>query len=356
MSFRATVLVYEFFTGGGCPPGDLPPGLSAEALGMLWALLRDFRRWGAVQTITAIDPRFEEQVPGLNRNTLPADQVVTAQPGHEEIFRSLLKGCDAAILIAPETDGILARLTAQAEEAGIPVLGSSAFAVAAAADKSVCHRLFREAHLPTPDTHVVSFVGAVQTAREMDFPLVVKPIDGIGCEGVCRVDRYPDFAEALNVVRRATRRDELLLQSFAEGIHASASILIAGGQCVPLSLNRQLIEAGSPFIYLGSEVPIEFGNSFNALQPACTAVKLIHGMKGYAGVDLILKQDAVELVEINPRITTSYIGLRQVAQINLAQAIWEACMNGVLPDQVPLEGRITIRKDDPASWALGRPA
>ena len=81
MSFTSTVLVYEFFTGGGVPAGPLPQGLTAEALGMLWALLTDFRRLG-VRTITAFDTRFEHHVPGLCRETLPADEVASALPGN----------------------------------------------------------------------------------------------------------------------------------------------------------------------------------------------------------------------------------------------------------------------------------
>jgi predicted ATP-grasp superfamily ATP-dependent carboligase len=66
----------------------------------------------------------------------------------------------------------------------------------------------------------------------------------------------------------------------------------------------------------------------------------------------VIAEDQTQLIEINPRLTTSYIGLRQVAQINLAQAIWEACWNGILPHRVPIRGQVLIRKDDPGSWGL----
>jgi hypothetical protein len=167
------------------------------------------------------------------------------------------------------------------------------------------------------------------------------------------VDRFADLAGALAIVRRVTSRSEILLQSFTEGAHVSVSLLIAGELCLPLSLNRQLIEAASAFSYQGSEVPFEHEARKCAVDLACSATRLIPGLGGYIGVDLILKKETAHLIEINPRLTTSYIGLRQIAQVNLAQAIWEGCMKGVLPDRVPLAGRVTIRKDDPASWNLG---
>jgi predicted ATP-grasp superfamily ATP-dependent carboligase len=67
---------------------------------------------------------------------------------------------------------------------------------------------------------------------------------------------------------------------------------------------------------------------------------------------MILEDDLVQLIEINPRLTTSYIGLRQVTPMNMAQAIWDACQNGILPDHISLEGQVVIKKDDPASWNL----
>jgi predicted ATP-grasp superfamily ATP-dependent carboligase len=353
MSSTSTVFVFEYFTGGGCPEGELPAGLAAEALGMLWAVLQDFHCWGAVRTITVLDPRFEKIVPGLNRNTLPADEVVSTLTGeHEETYLSLLKRCDAVFAIAPETDGILSWLLEQAETEGILNLGSSSSAAAAAGNKAICSRLFDLAKLPTPKTRTASFLTAPQIAKQMGCPLVVKPLDGVGSEGVCQLDRLSDLPEILALIRQSTSQEQILLQSPASGIHASVSLLAAEGRCLPLSLNRQLIEAGSPFKYWGSQVPYPHPLSNQAMELASLAVNLIPGLKGYIGVDMVLGDDLIQLIEINPRLTTSYIGLRQVARVNLAQTIWEACRSGFLPDHIPIEGQVVIKKDDPGSWGL----
>jgi tyramine---L-glutamate ligase len=353
MSSLSTVLVYEFFAGGGCPEGEPSAGLASEALGMLWAVLQDFRQWGKVRTIAALDSRFEQRVPGLNRETLPADEVISVDAGaHEDVYLSLLKRCDAVLVIAPETDGILSGLAEQAETEGIPLLGSSAAAASTAGNKAICSRLFDLANLPSPRTRTATFSTAAHVAAQMDFPLVIKPIDGVGCEGVCRLDISADLPRVLALVRQSTAQESILLQSLVNGMHASVSQLVAECGCVPLSLNLQRIEEGAPFKYLGSRVPLQHPAGPQAMELAGLAVGLIPGLKGYVGVDVILSQDRVELIEINPRITTSYIGLRQVAGINLAQAMWDACMNGVLPDHVSLDGEAVIQKDDPASWGL----
>ena len=83
---------------------------------------------------------------------------------------------------------------------------------------------------------------------------------------------------------------------------------------------------------------------------ACSAVNAIPGMKGYVGVDLVLSNDSVWLIEINPRVTTSYIGLRQILSANLAEIIWNACTRETLPESVPMAGWVVIEKDHPSTW------
>jgi tyramine---L-glutamate ligase len=353
MSSVPKVLVYEFFTGGGSPAGPLPGGLAAEALGMLWAVLTDFRNWGAMHTITPLDLRFSECIPGLNGKTLPADEVVPATPGnYEAIYCYLLKCCDAALIIAPETNGILARLTAQAEIAGKLVLGSSASATASAGDKAACSMLFLRAKLPSPKTRMASFASAERIAKQMGCPLVIKPIDGVGCEGIFRMNSFSELPVILDLIRKATDHDRILLQSLVNGIHASVSLLSSNGQCLPLSLNRQLMEDVSTFRYLGSQTPFDHPARDYAVDLARSAVQTIPGLRGYVGVDVVLTGDTAEVIEINPRLTTSYIGLRQIAPINLAEAIWNVCRHDILPDCVPLAGQVVIKKDEPNSWRL----
>jgi predicted ATP-grasp superfamily ATP-dependent carboligase len=356
MSSSPLVFLYDYFTGGGCPRGRLPEGLAAEALGMLWALLHDFRRWGSARTLTTLDARFEQRIPGLDRATLPADSVIPVDPDNQaEVFSALLQRCDAVLIIAPETGGILSRLTTQAESLGVPILGSSAAAIDIAGDKAACAQLFDRAGLPAPRTLITTFAGAEQAAHEIDYPLVVKPQDGVSSAGVCLVNTPADLRRALEILRRATDHEPILLQSFIQGVHASVSLLVSGGRSLPLSLNRQRIAPSCPFEYLGGEIPLAHSAGSRAMALAQSALALLPGLQGYVGVDLVLSGSDAWLIEINPRLTTSYIGLRQLIQLNLAQAIWNACRNGVLPEDVSLEGQTAFTKDNYTSWGLEIP-
>jgi len=353
MAVPSNVLVYEYFTGGGFPEGKLPDSLAAEALGILWAVLADFQSWGTVHTVSALDPRFEGRIPGLNRKTLPADEVVLVSPDeHEETFLSLLSRCDAVLVIAPETNDILSRLVAQVESAGIALLGSSSSAASLAGNKEACGKIFSNANLPIPETCTVDLGSATQVVEQIGFPLVLKPLDGIAGEGVSLVTEPAGMPAALAKLQRVTSHEKILLQSFVDGIHASVSLLATKDRCLPLSLNRQLVQPGIPFEYRGSEVPFDHEKAVCAMELASSAVGHIPGLNGYIGVDIVISGESIQLIEINPRVTTSYIGLRQVARTNPAKMLYEACIEDILPVHFSLSGRVVIKKDDPFSWGL----
>ncbi|MCJ7721336.1 ATP-grasp domain-containing protein, partial [Candidatus Bathyarchaeota archaeon] len=64
----------------------------------------------------------------------------------------------------------------------------------------------------------------------------------------------------------------------------------------------------------------------------------VNGLKGYVGVDMILTEEEPIVIEVNPRITTSYIGLKRAAKFNTAQAIVDAVIRRKLPTNVHYRG------------------
>ncbi len=56
---------------------------------------------------------------------------------------------------------------------------------------------------------------------------------------------------------------------------------------------------------------------------ATRALNSLPPIIGYVGVDMVLSERSTAhndyVIEVNPRLTTSYVGLRAIAQTNLAQ-------------------------------------
>lgn len=325
---RPALLVHEYVTGGGWPEAD-PPPFAGEADAMLRAVLEDLREWGRFTVVTTRDRR-------VGGPALPADRVVWldgGRPGYRAALLEAAAGCEAALVIAPETGGALERVCAWLDDAGVSLLGSTPAAIAVAADKWECSRRFRRAGLPAPETVRAAPRDAASAARRLGLPVVLKPLDGAGCDGVAVIRAETELATALALPALAGA-ETILVQRWAAGEAASVSLLVAGDRVLPLSLNFQKLRVGIPCAYDGGEAAIDHARRDEAFDLAARAAGLVPGLRGYIGVDLVLAPRGCSLIEINPRLTTSYVALRRKLAFNLAEAHWKACICDTLPTTV----------------------
>jgi hypothetical protein len=326
------LFVFEYFSAGAMAGTPLAASATPEGQAMLNALLRDFSDLDGCRTMTCLAPGME--VPR-------ADEVAVVTGDWEAAFDELAARADYALVIAPEADGCLADLSRRAQAAGAKLLGSSPGSILAASDKGACARLFREAGVPAPETVPVTRETVSAAAREMGFPLVVKPVSGQDCDGVSLVSVPKDLDRALSLLNG---RESWLLQRYQPGVNASASILVCGNDVTPLSLNEQRIEPGIPFAYKGGSTPLIHPRSKAALDLAARAARLIPGLAGFVGLDMILTDDGCMVIEVNPRVTVAYSGVSRSLDANLAEAILNAAVHGILPEKFGPGRRVEFDK------------
>jgi predicted ATP-grasp superfamily ATP-dependent carboligase len=107
------------------------------------------------------------------------------------------------------------------------------------------------------------------------------------------------------------------------GTAASVAFLCGPEACIPLPPCGQQLDDG--FHYLGGWLPLAPALARRATRLAQKAIQSLPEPLGYVGLDLVLgrqedgRGDVV--IEINPRLTTSYIGLRAACRENLAEAM-----------------------------------
>ncbi|MEO6118153.1 MAG: ATP-grasp domain-containing protein, partial [Methylotenera sp.] len=160
---------------------------------------------------------------------------------------------------------------------------------------------------------------------------IVKPNDGAGCNDTFY---FSDFAVLLDwLTLNQEKQAGYIIQPYQTGIPASISVLCKAGKAWLLSCNQQkiaikTIERNQAAIqYQGSVV-----NGLSTYQAAFETLanriaKALPGLNGYIGIDVIVNSEAIYVVEINPRITTSYIGLRESLNCNPAQLIMDLIDN-----------------------------
>jgi predicted ATP-grasp superfamily ATP-dependent carboligase len=351
------IFVYEFVSGGGLAGREVPASLGREASAMLTALVADLAAIGCHEIVTTADARFPHTMPrGVEVVTLPA-----ARKAREALVDGLMASADAVWLVAPETDRCLERLAAKAERHRTPLLGPSAAVIRRASDKAALPRRLARLGIGHPATCALR-AGAdwARAAREVGYPVVIKPGRGAGCQGVSLARSGRELRRAVAAAHRATGSGTVLLQQFVEGTAASVSLLADGRRAVALTVNAQSVRSSRPFSYRGGRTPFDHPLAPRAIEAAVETCEALPGLRGFVGVDLVLTATDAIVIEVNPRLTTAYLGVRSALEENVAALAVRACA-GVLPHRLPVRrhvrftasGRIVSR--EPYASQRGRP-
>jgi hypothetical protein len=115
------------------------------------------------------------------------------------------------------------------------------------------------------------------------------------------------------------------IEQFVPGLPASVAFLCGPAGNLALPPCAQRIANDGSFAYSGGETPLEPALARRATQMAARTIETLEAPLGWIGVDLVLGDDPSgagdRVIEINPRLTTSYIGLRAACRKNLAGAL-----------------------------------
>ncbi len=310
------IFVYEHVTGGGFAGGPLPASLAREGAAMLRAVLADLAAVGGVSVVTTIDERVASSP--LRELAERVELVVTrTRAGGREHFDRLASTSDGCLIVAPETDGILLERTQRARDLGARVLGSSAAAIRMASDKLELSRHLAARGIPC----VPAEPYRSGLAPSFPPPWVLKPRAGAGSTDTYLLSDLDDRIEI----------EDAILTPRVPGRAASVLAIVGEKGILPLAPGAQDLSTDGRFRYLGGVVPLPSIEGDRATRLALRAIGAVTGLAGFVGVDLILGRDldpepVDTVVEINPRLTTSYVGLRALACANLAERWLEAML------------------------------
>lgn len=275
---------------------------------MLRALVEDLSEFS--EPTVVIEDRFE--IP------LACDNCVAYDPSRPlwAQWVDAAKDCDAALIIAPESDGILAKGVAALRSSGIDVIAGSGDFLRVASDKLLTAQLLHVAGVAHPPYIAVGderMVGVVAGYGKF----VVKPRDGCGTESI---ETFDDFRAA-----RKALCDKSIMQAWMPGQSISISLLSSGNNQTLLPAVSQSISDGR-FRYTGGCGPLANKAQRRATALAARAIAAMPPTaRGYVGLDLILGDQPSDdyVIEINPRLTTSYVGLREMIHGNLAARLFD---------------------------------
>jgi tyramine---L-glutamate ligase len=323
------IFVCEFITGGGFNHADLPKSLAKEGALMRDALLKDLREL-PIEIVTTIDVRVNKDALGANIHAVC--RPIAQDENAWDIWAQLIETCDAVLVIAPETDGILHKFAQLTHDLGKVWLGCRLDAIEICGDKLKTYDFLHANNVPVPTFTLDTFL-----AYEKQYPnslfmhnnrYVAKPRFGAGCEDT------KVFADIENLLKfmKHNRIKSHIIQSFIEGKHASLTMLCKNGQAWLLSVNQQLLMEKNGQLQFNGVVVNGYAQYWDGFENIANLLaSWMPGLNGLVGVDVVIgkkyDKDILCAIEINPRLTTSYVGLANSIGQNPAKLLLDCWQN-----------------------------
>ncbi|GEM_PF-1789189 len=333
------VLICEYFVAGG--EDDFNAQIACEGLAVLTTLIDSFNKAGYdVVTILRKDLSWIKEV-------IPARTIAIVNNSRDfwGKFKEMVEKCELVAVMAPESNNILPTLAQIAKSCGAKFLGPDIRAIYVGADKLETLLLAKKLGLPVPQTVPISKDEGERIRniiKDIGLPVVVKPKFGVGCEDTYLVKNERDIDACIRLMKKS-RHEEFLVQEYVLGADASVSLISNGSTCMPLTLNKQIINLSSPTseeesTYGGGFSPFLHEKMTEALNASKKIVERVPGFYGYIGIDFVLTSESAYLMEINPRFTTSIVGISRILLRNISTLLIESVIERKLPKVIEVRG------------------
>lgn len=320
---RNRVFIFEYISGGGFNKMKIPLSLFSEGFGMLKVIIKDFKAIG-FEIKTILDYRIISIA-----NQLDCDFIkeITEEMDFIQEFKNSLKDCQYIFIIAPESSEILYNLTQIAKKMEKKLLSMDLDPIIQGSSKIKTYNLFKRFSIPTPYTFYLKSENgkfnkeqALKYCEQLKTPLIVKPDDGVGAESIYYFETSKDFDNFISTkVDLFDPNRNYIIQEFIPGTDLSASIIKRDNEePIILSINAQnIILDQNEINYRGGITPVGNAEIFKQEVNKSLNKMDLTRFKGYFGIDFIKKtDDSLSFIEINPRLTTSYIGVRNITKKN----------------------------------------
>ena len=330
---KKNLFIFEYVSGGGFNQMQIPSSLFCEGYGMLKSIILDFKKLN-FKISTLLDDRIFFLASYLRADTIKETRV---EDNYIELFKVEVKKCDYCFIIAPEFSNILYQLTKIVKDNNKRILSIDLDGIQLGTSKFETYKFLKKNKVNTPLTYQIPLKGKSldfnfisQKFDELKCPIVIKPDDGVGAENIYYIENETQLSNFFHEYNNKFEKIRgYILQEFIKGEDLSIS-LIAHKELLDkfnknhliLAVNSQNIDIKNDRVkseYFGGYTPV---NNLN-IEISYILEKLdLTKFNGYFGIDFIRKADnSLFFIELNPRLTTSYIGVRKILSYNPAEVI-----------------------------------
>lgn len=253
---------------------------------------------------------------------------------------------DYCLFVAPEDNLIQYELTKLLEDNGVKLLCSNSEASRVCSSKFLTYEIVPDDVLKIKtlcyNLSNINFLDIEDTFP--DFNFIVKPDDRTSSDLIFHISNPEELNEVLNIYETNNVKS-IIFQEYINGDAISVSAICNEDYINCISVNSQELSfKDNRFEYNGCVTPIDVSNKNEIFLTSHKIIKSIPGLKGFIGIDYIILDDKIYFVEVNSRITTPFIVLKEKCENNLTEHIINLLVNNKC-DKVSFSGKGEFNKE-----------
>ncbi len=228
----------------------------------------------------------------------------------------LAESADAIIIIAPESGSTLLTCCNWLSEWREKFRSPDANFVTLTSDKQATCDFFEKNGVNVPDGELL--LPAFESSETIEFPSVLKPLDGAGSENIVLVR---DQTELNSLIKTMGSNSRCRIEEYVPGVPVSVSAICSEKSFRLLQPTQQTFKQLPFGEFTGAASIQDDALRSRARVLATAAFNALPSTRGYVGIDMVLAEagaDADVVIEVNPRLTSSYGLLRKLEETNLA--------------------------------------
>ncbi len=219
------------------------------------------------------------------------------------------------------------KLTKKLKDLGVNILGTSQENIDAAEDREKFNDLLRKCNIPQPaGSAVYTLNEALKVAKELGYPVLVRPSYVIGGQGMEIAFNDNDVKEFMQIINRVKQEHPILIDKYLLGKELEVDAISDGEDILIPGIMEHLERAG---VHSGDSISVYPPQTISErhkniiVNYTCKLAKALD-VKGIINIQFVLYDDKIYVIEVNPRSsrTVPYISkVTNIPMVNLATKV-----------------------------------
>lgn len=214
------------------------------------------------------------------------------------------------------------KLTEALMKMGVPILGTSAENVDAAEDREIFDQILEDCCIPRPAGHTVfTAEEAKAAAKELGYPVLVRPSYVLGGQGMQIAISDDDIDEFIGIINRIAQEHPILVDKYLVGKEIEVDAVCDGEDILIPGIMEHIERAG---VHSGDSISVYPAQSLTEKQKKIIVeytrklAKALHVI-GLINIQFIAFGEEIYVIEVNPRSSRTVPYISKVTGIPIVK-------------------------------------